>query len=60
VSVSVTFPGEGNLIILNGEGLPVTEIPKAEITPKGKKASFSLPLYELLVFEEGIKTNFYW
>jgi hypothetical protein len=60
VGLSFTFPGEGNLKILNSEGLPAKEIPKARIIPNGKKVSFSLPLYELLACNEGIKTEVYW
>ena len=58
VSMSLTFPAEGSLNITDNHGNPVNL--GNEFITKGKKVSFSFPLYEVLSSSEGINIEFRW
>lgn len=60
VKMSMTFPGEGNLAIVNPEGKPLTSLQGSEINSRGKKVSFSVPLYEIISSAGGIRAEFRW
>ena len=60
VNFSMTFSGDSSLRLQNDVGLEHKKTPKAEIISKGKKVSFSLPLYEIISSSEGITAEFSW
>jgi hypothetical protein len=60
VKMSMNFPAEGNLSVKNSKGLPLAAIPGSEIVSKGKRVSFSFPLYQVLSSTEGINVEFRW
>jgi hypothetical protein len=60
LKLSMSFPNEGNLKILNAKGLSLPEIPGSVITPYGRKVSCSFPMDSVLLSHEGINLEFAW
>jgi len=60
VRVSFSFPGEGSLSIADLQGKPLPKIPGSEINPRGKKVSFTIPIYQVLSSSDGINAEFRW
>lgn len=58
VTMSMTFPGEGTCTLTDSNGKPLG--PADASGSKGKKASFSLPLYDVLSAPAGINAEFSW
>ena len=58
VNISVTFPGEGSLAILDRQGLAIS--PGIEFNARGRTVSCSFPLYEILSSRDGINLEFSW
>ena len=60
VSMSMTFPAGGNLLVTDAKGLALPAMPGSEIKPAGKQVSFAIPLYEVLSSTGGINVEFNW
>jgi hypothetical protein len=60
IKAAMSFPSEGSLVVTDSQGRPLEKIPGSEIHGKGKKVSFSFPLYEVLSSTEGIVVEFRW
>ena len=60
IRMSIVFPSEGNLTITDNLGKEITNLAGSEVISKGKKVSFSFPLYEVLSANKGIKAEFCW
>ena len=58
VSISMSFPGEGSLELLDKQGMPLPL--GSEFNASGRKLSCSFPLYEVLSSEDGINVVFSW
>ena len=58
VRMSMSFPGEGNLFVSDGMGMPVK--PDIGFQRRGKKVSCGFPLYEILSSRDGIIVEFQW
>ena len=58
VKMSMSFPAEGSLNITDNQGNPLNS--GAEFNSRGKKVSFSFPLYRVLSSSEGINVVFSW
>jgi hypothetical protein len=54
VKMSVSFPKEGSLDITNNKGEPLSA------ASRGKRVSFSFPLYDVLSSKEGLNAEFRW
>jgi len=60
VRMSMTFPGEGSLVVSDNQGRPLTAIPGSEIQAAGRRVSGFFPLYEVLTAANGITVEFRW
>ena len=60
VRMSMSFPAEGSLALLDSQGRPSAAIPASEIHSSGKKVSFIIPLYQVLSSVDGINAVFSW
>ena len=60
INMSMTFPHEGLLELKTAQGNSLSAIPGSVVNPKGKKVSFSFPVYELISNEEGISAELKW
>jgi len=60
VRMSMSFSGEGNLSLTDLKGKPLAAIPGTEINPRGKKVSFTIPIYQVLSSSQGINAVFSW
>ena len=58
--MSMSFPGEGNLVISDKQGKSLASIPESEIRDRGKKVSCTLPVFEILNAAEGMNVVFQW
>jgi hypothetical protein len=59
VRISMTFPGEGRLIVTDLEGSAFAT-PESRIIPSGKTVSCFFPLYDVLSSPGGVKAEFQW
>ena len=60
VRMSLSLPKEGRLAITDNQGNPLSAIQGSEINPRGRRVSFSFPLYEVLSARGGLKAEFSW
>ena len=60
MSMSVTFPKEGSLQMTDAQGKPLSAIPEGKVISKGKKVSFTFPVYDILTSQEGINAGLKW
>jgi hypothetical protein len=58
VKISVSFPGEGSLAVMDRQGRPLS--PDGPLNARGRTVSCSFPLYEILSSEDGIDLVFSW
>ena len=58
VKISVSFPREGSLAVMDREGRPID--PESSFNTRGRTVSCSFPLYEILSSEDGIDLVFSW
>ena len=59
VRVGMTFPHEANLALTDKEGSPLNSS-KIEVQPRGRTVSLTVPLYEALTSDQGIRAEFRW
>ena len=60
VNLSMSFPGEGSLIITSASGVILKDAPEIEIKGQGRNVSCSFPLNTIISSREGINLEFRW
>jgi hypothetical protein len=60
LELNFNVPAEGELSLLDREGMPAGEIEGAVLVNRGKDLSFSLPLSRLLSLEKGLSVELLW